>query len=219
MVLDKPTIKSYNTVVYVEEEVNVSVDIDGGYFYSTNKTAIGIYGNGDITNSILGNGSSNDSTNDAAAATTVSHGTTGDLTLNNSKILAGPYAASAIIIYSPITLNCTGNTSIYASNTTEEKNSIKINTSGATVTFNSTGYFYCTSTYVVNASSYSATFNVTKGNFASRNNKYMFYKSGAAVATYASSNTTSSRSFTYMNSYNSTTTISISDCYYYSKGI
>ena len=47
----------------------------------------------------------------------------------------------------------------------------------------------------------------------------MFYNNGKAVTTYASSTSPGNRKFYYMNGYNSTTTISIPNCYYYSKGV
>lgn len=91
--------------------------------------------------------------------------------------------------------------------------------SGCKVTFNSTGYFYCTATYVANAGANAATYTVTKGHFVSRGNKYMFYQKGAAVTAYASSAKAGNRNFGYMNNYNSVASIKIPGCYYYTKGI
>ena len=113
----------------------------------------------------------------------------------------------------------TGSTSLYAANTSSPKSCIRFYSSGATVTFNSTGYFYCTDTYVADAENYKETLNVTKGNFVSRNNKYMFYNNGAIVTSYASNGSAGNRTFQYMDSYKSTSTRIISNCYYYGKGV
>ena len=176
-----------------------------------------------ITNSKVGSGSTNtyglEATNEnTGEASPISYSATGKLTINNSRILSGPYGASAITIYKPITIDIIGDTCIYACNTVG-KYCINITTSNVKVNFNSTGYFYCTATFVASSGQYAATFNITKGHFVSRNNKYMFYKSGAPVTSYASSSSPGNRKFYYMNAYNSTITVTIPDCYYYSKGV
>ena len=239
---------SSHHVLYTLDNSNGDVTVNNSCIYGNGRAAIGIYGTGDINitssyiyvpvknknallmadgstgkvtikNSALGNGSQNvngASGDDIAAA--VSYHSTGSLTLNNSRFLAGPYGAEALTLYKPTTVNFSGSSSLYASNSSD-KNCILINTSGTKITFNSTGYFYCTATYVAHSGNYSATYNVTKGNFVSRNNKYMFYKNGAAVTSYASSKSPGNRTFVYMNSYNTTTTKVIPNCYYYSKGV
>ena len=60
---------------------------------------------------------------------------------------------------------------------------------------------------------------VTKGNFVSRTNKYMFWKNGAAITDYASSTSKGNRTFAYMKDYNKVEISVISDCYYYKIGI
>ena len=48
----------------------------------------------------------------------------------------------------------------------------------------------------------------------------MFYTKGAAVKTYVSTESSPrNRTFNYMNAYNSITTKSIPNCYYYAKGV
>ena len=150
----------------------------------------------------------------------LSYSSTGNLTINNSKILGGPYGANAITVYNPTTINLTGSTSLYTTNTSDTANVVWIMTSGVKVTFNSTGYFYGTGSYVAATDEkYSATYTVTKGHFVSRNNKYMFYKSGAADTNYASSSSPGNRNFVYMDAYNSTVVKVIPNCYYYTKGV
>ena len=169
-----------------------------------------------ITESTVGNGSENTSgTNGSGGnAAAISYHSTGDLTINDSDILAGPYAANSLTIYEPITVNLTGSTRMYTTNTSNTATCIYIQTKGTTINFNSTGYFYCTGSYVAETlESYSAIYNVTKGHFVSRNNKYMFKANGSALTNYASNSSAGSRVFYYMDSYNSITNVRISDCY------
>ena len=247
----KPTIRGVHHAIHVKTGTSGEINIDGGYFYSTKRSGIGLYGNGDanissayvytpvkdknaiyvgdgstskvtITGSTVGNGTKNSSGTDpdTTVSAALSYSSTGNLTINNSKILGGPYAANAIIVYKPTSINLTGSTSLYTTNTSDTANVIWIVTSGVKVTFNSTGYFYGTGSYVAATdANYSATYTVTKGHFVSRNNKYMFYKSGAAVTSYASSSSPGNRNFVYMDAYNSTTTKVIPNCYYYTKGV
>ena len=247
---DKPLIKGIGQTINTKENTTGDITINGGYFYSTGRSGIGLYGSGNviissayvytpvkdknalyvdetftnnitITDSTIGNATNNtsglDGNGEAYAA--ISYNSTGDLTINNSSILAGPYGASTITVYTPVTINLIGNSTLCACNTTEEVWCISIYTSAVTVNFNSTGYFYCTGSYVAYSKVYSATYNVTKGHFVSRNNKYMFYKSGAAVTSYASSTSAGNRNFYYMNAYNSKTLVTIPNCYYYTKGV
>ena len=250
-VSDKPTIRGVNNTINTLVDTSGEVNINGGYFYSTGRSGIGLYGNGDanissayvytpvkdknaiyvgdgstskvtITSSTVGNGTKNSSgiDPDTTVSAALSYSSTGNLTINNSKILGGPYGANAITVYNPTTINLTGSTSLYTTNTSDTANVVWIITSGVKVTFNSTGYFYGTGSYVAATDkNYSATYTVTKGHFVSRNNKYMFYKSGAADTNYASSSSPGNRNFVYMDAYNSTTTKVIPNCYYYTKGV
>ena len=144
---------------------------------------------------------------------TIIYGSTGALTIADSLITAGAYAASGIVISKPTTVSCTGNTSIYANNE-GGNNCIDVNSSGITVTLNSSGFFYCTARYVVNSDAYNTKYNIAKGNFVSRQDKYMFSNNGAPLINYASSSGVSNRSFLYINSYNSYTSVTKSNCYY-----
>ena len=248
IISDKPVIKGIGQSINIKESTSGKLTINGGYFYSTKRSGIGIYGKGDINissayiytpvkdknalyvensstgkvsikNSVIGNASSNTSGAGSSGSplAAISYGSTGNLTIESSSILSGPYGAATITVYNPVTINFTGTSSLYACNTSG-RNCLSFYSSGATVNFNSTGWFYCTATYVAH-SNYQETYNVNKGHFVSRNNKYMFYNNGKAVTTYASSTSPGNRKLYYMNGYNSTTTISIPNCYYYSKGV
>ena len=241
---------SSHHAIYVLNNTKGNITINSSYVYSNGRSALGIYGTGDINitsswiytpvkdknallmangstgdltikSSVLGNGRNNTSgaDGDNGFSATISYHSTGKLTINSSRILAGSYAAEALTVYKPVTINLTGSTSLYAANTSSPKSCIRFYSSGATVTFNSTGYFYCTDTYVADAENYKETLNVTKGNFVSRNNKYMFYNNGAIVTSYASNGSAGNRTFQYMDSYKSTSTRIISNCYYYGKGV
>ena len=251
IVSDTPTIKSLSNAVWSMANTSGNITINGGYFYSTDRTSIVVYGNGDvsissayvytpvkdrnallmdtgttgkvtITDSTIGNASSNTSGLDGSGGilAAISYSSTGNLTLDNSRILSGPYGASSIAVYNAANVNIIGSTTLCACNVNESGvPCISIDAYGATINFNSTGYFYCTGSYVAYSKVYSATYNVTKGHFVSRNNKYMFYKSGAAVTSYASSTSAGNRNFYYMNAYNSKTLVTIPNCYYYTKGV
>lgn len=204
-----------------------AITITNSYVYTPvkDKNAIYIYEGCKsaftITSSTVCNGISNTSGENGSGgvAAAISYNSTGRLTITNSDILAGPYASNAITIYKPTTVNLTGSTRLYTTNTSNTANGIMINTSGVTVNFNATGYFYCTESYVANAGDYSTTYNVTKGHFVSRNNKYMFYKSGSAVTSYASSSSAGTRNFVVMAADRTKSYKKISGCYYYEKGV
>lgn len=89
--------------------------------------------------------------------------------------------------------------------------------------FNTTGYCYSSGYYIFeNDYSTSNKFTVTKGHFVSRFNSSMFKTNGSAVTNaYCGTADSSStkRNFSYMNNYNSTSTVQFSNCYYYTKGV
>lgn len=151
----------------------------------------------------------------------VKFNSSGTMTVSDtSQIMAGQYGGNGIGLDKTCTLNLTGNSCIYATNTTSVKNCVSIPGTNCRVTFNSTGYFYCTSNYVANASTRAATYTITKGHFVSRSHKYMFYQGGKADTTNVSTQSSAgNRKFRIMNGYNSTQLILIPDCYYYAKGV
>ena len=246
---DMPTIKSTDTSIFLRSDAEeTTININGGYIYSTGATALGIYGDGTlnidstyvyaqsynknalrigeeenktdmavtIQNSHVGNGKNASSNADAAG--TIVYYSNEQLTISNSKILAGPNAASAIMLYTAATVNIVNDSRIYATNESG-KNCIYIEASGSIIRFDAEGYFYCTGDYVVWSGNYNIFLDVRKGRFVSRNkNKYMFYVNGAVDKNHVSTNEKKNEYFMYMNNYNSTGSISIDNCYYYRTG-
>ena len=205
-----------------------AVKINSSYVYTPAKDKNAIYAyDGSksavtITDSTIANGLKNNSGEDGSGGVSaaISYRSTGNLTITDSDILAGPYSSNALTVYKPITVNLTGSTRMYTTNTSNTAVGIYIYTSGVTVNFNATGYFYCTGSYVAETSgSYSATYKVTKGHFVSRNHKYMFKESGTALSSYVSSSSAGTRKFVVMSTDRTKTYKEISGCYYYTKGV
>lgn len=68
-----------------------------------------------------------------------------------------------------------------------------MNATGGSIIFNSDKWFYCTGSHVASTGSYNSAITVTKGQFVSRNSKYMFFKNGANDTTNVSTGTAGDR--------------------------
>ena len=204
--------------------------ITNAYIYAPdgNQNAIGISGEStgtvNITSTWLGNGRT---AGDDSRYVIANMGKA-NMTVKDSRIYAGQYSTGGISVYEVVTINLTGDTSIWARNTTGDLNygprcvgadSSLTSAEAPKVVFNSTGYFYSAGQYVGYGATSSMKYTVTMGNFVSRETKYMFHNGSGALTSYYSSGSTGNRSFYYMTSLNTRESVSISGCYYYSKGI
>jgi len=122
-------------------------------------------------------------------------------------------------------INLTGASSLYSLTTSDdiEVNSgyscIALYAAGCTVTFNSTGNFFAGGPYVATAMENAATFNVTKGHFVSRVNRYMFRQSSTNNATHVGGTTTSRKTYKYMDGIGTISNRDVAGCYSYNKGV
>lgn len=180
-----------------------------------------------ITDTLMGNGSSSKvssletSSKVGEAVLSVSNGGTVTVT-GKTRVYGGPYAGSPVGLMGPATVKFEGDSYVYATNEGDAdaphgRYCVNVHSSGTRVEFNSTGKFCSTGNYVGHTeSSYKTTYIVTKGQFAAKNTKYMFYSNGEALTGYIGSPST--QNYYWMTSLTDTTSKSLS-CYYYKKGV
>ena len=183
--------------------------------------------NATITDTAMGNGSSKAvssiETSSKVGESVFSISNSGTVTVNGkTRIYGGPYGATPVGVYGPATIKFEGDSYVYATNEGDEdaphgRYCVNINSSRTRIEFNSTGRFFSTGHYVGHTEeSYKTTYVVTKGHFAAKNTKYMFYSNGAALTGYVGSSST--QNYYWMTSLTDTTSKSLS-CYYYKKGV
>ncbi len=242
---DSPTIYSdaYKGI-YTSKGSTGTLTINGGYVTSYN-TAITIEGNGNVVINnakVVSIGEGNGIAHRAASTGTITiTGTSkignkginkecgiletsqADLNIQGSSIISS--WGNVIKRTGTGRINLTGACSLYAGGSedvwgdgTKGYSAIALYAAGCTVTFNSTGDFFAAGPYVATAMENTATFNVTKGHFASRSNKYMFYKSSANVTSYVASETKVNKNFKLVYVDEVTTEV-YKSCYSYNKGV
>ena len=201
------TLTTYNSWVYVPCRNKPCIYVASGSTKNLNLTG----------STRMGNGSSNDiGTGNTDAFSTIKDWGTGTINIADSTcIMAGPYAHHTIWIEGRKTINCTGSGTVYNTNQTTLGSCFYLNTSGVTINFNGTGNFRTPGNYVVYSGNNSANLILTKSQFASGGDRYMFYVGGQVLTNAASTDTAGPINLNYLTAYNAYTTIQFTG--YYSR--
>lgn len=117
-------------------------------------------------------------------------------------------------------IDFTGSSSVFA----HVGYAVHVSHANSSITANTSGYIFSKNSYIISTQNdVSASITLTKGNFASRNNRYLIRNK--KVDGEPAQATTSSRPFRLIDSINSVTgkavykTEQVPDCYYLGKGV